>query len=114
MKNITPLYKFRMHSRLTLNDLAYLLGYNHHSNVLRYENETMSPSVKITCGYSVLFNTSLRSLFPHLYAKQKEAIRNRITKRLQELQGTATSRSDKRRVLALQRLQQRLNQNELL
>lgn len=72
----------RKRSALSQRQVGELLGYPSEAQVSRHERSKAIPHLLSAFGYQVIFRVPLRSLFPGIY----EEVRDRIEKRLQELE----------------------------
>lgn len=82
MKNmINYLRTYRKQTQITQSDIAFLLGKEDNSNLSRCEKGRRSPSVEMIMVYHLLFNTPVLSFFTN----QREAVKQNLILRIKEL-----------------------------
>ena len=96
---------------LSQDDVAFLLGTQSGAKVCRYEQFVREPSLQTALAYEAIFKTPVRELFAGLFQKLEREVaaqakalarkKNRlkvtrhITRKLQALEGIATTRAKK-------------------
>src|SRR6266700_3213532 len=63
---------------LTQAELATLLGCKSREHVSRIENGKGTPSIELAIACEVVFEHSLRELFPHLYRKIEKQVEGKL------------------------------------
>ena len=90
----------RKRSRLSQDQVAFLLGYRSGTRVSRYERFARLPTLRTALAYEVIFRTPIRELFAgffHGVEKKTERRRKLLTARLdKQSQSPKASRSTSR------------------
>ena len=72
---------YRKQSRLTQNDIAYLLNLSDNSPISRMENGERLPSIEVLLAYHLLFDSQLGDFF----IVHRETVRQRLSSRIKPL-----------------------------
>jgi transcriptional regulator with XRE-family HTH domain len=85
-------------------DIAFLLGVRHGSQVSRYEHFHRVPSLLTALAYHVIFRTSPPELFGGNYEKVERKVRARAKRLLRRLEAEPSDRSTARKLAWLRLL----------
>jgi transcriptional regulator with XRE-family HTH domain len=95
---------FRKRSGFTQQEIAFLIGCNHHHKISRYERGTRTPHLRTALAYQIIFQMTADDLFGAVFERVERDMRQRAKELLCKTNLQSCDFHTKRKIDFLKRL----------